>query len=197
ALPEKQSWLAKRMEPMIRRWGYAPLREASQVHPDLAETLQWEVTPPKTLDYLETFEKSLWVYASVYRIASSCGKVPFKIYRKRVTKHGQREELTDKLVNRVLERPNPYMTRFDLWEATLAFAELAGNAYWELVAEGDKPPEEIYVLRPDRMTVKPEEKKLVSSYIFNVNGRKIILQPEDILHFSTTFTRPASIRYFG
>ncbi|GAH57356.1 unnamed protein product, partial [marine sediment metagenome] len=75
------------------------------------------------------------------------------------------------------------MTRFDLWEATLAFAELAGNAYWELVAEGDKPPEEIYVLRPDRMTIKPEEKKLVSSYIFNVNGRKIILQPEDILHF--------------
>ncbi|GAI26788.1 unnamed protein product, partial [marine sediment metagenome] len=65
----------------------------------------------------------------------------------------------------------------------VAYLELAGNTYWELVAEGDKPPEEIYVLRPDRMTVKPEAKKLVSSYVFNVNGRKIIFQPEDILHF--------------
>ncbi|MBA7608082.1 hypothetical protein ES703_15257 [subsurface metagenome] len=182
-MPEKQSWLAKRLEPMLRRYGFAPIREASQTYPDLTETLRWEVTPPKTLDYLSSYEKSLWVYASVYRISASASKCPFRVYKRRVTKQGQREELIDKPVNRVLNRPNPYMTRSDLWEATVAYLELAGNTYWELVAEGDKPPEEIYVLRPDRMTVKPQEKKLVSSYVFNVNGRKIILQPEDVLHF--------------
>ncbi|MBA7650717.1 hypothetical protein ES703_58528 [subsurface metagenome] len=188
-MPEKQSWLAKRMEPIIRDWGYAPIRETSQAYPDLAETLRWEVTPPKTLDYLQTYERAIWTYAAIYRICTSASKVPFRVYKKRITKQGQREEITDsnnpnlKLLNQVLARPNPYMTRFDLWEATVAYLELAGNTYWELVAEGDKPPEEIYVLRPDRMTVKPEAKELVASYVFNVNGRKIIFQPEDILHF--------------
>ena len=107
-------------ERLLKRFGYIPLREVSATHPDLAETLQWEQTPAKTLDYLQTFEKSLWVYASVYRIATSVGKVPFKVYKKRITKTGQREEITDsnnptlKLLNQVLTRPNPYMTRFDL-----------------------------------------------------------------------------------
>jgi len=179
-MPAKESTFIERL---FKRFGYAPLRDVSQTHADLAESLQWAQTPPKTRDYLASYEKSIWMYASVFRISTAFAKVPFRVYKKRVTKKGRRTELTDHLVNYVLNTPNPYCTRFDLWEATTAFAELTGNSYWELVSEGKKPPEEIYVLRPDRMEIKASKKKLVDSYQFEVNGRKIIFLPEDILHF--------------
>jgi len=179
-MPEGRSTFTERL---LKRFGYTPIRDVSQTHADLAETLQWEQTPAKTLDYLETYERAIWTYASVFRISTAFAKVPFRIYKKRATKKGQRIELLDHLVNYVFETPNPYSTRFDLWEATTAFAEHTGNSYWELVSEGNKPPEEIYVLRPDRMEIKPSKKKLVENYQFEVNGRKIIFLPEDILHF--------------
>jgi len=179
-MPEEKSTFTERL---FQRFGYTPIRDVSQTHADLAETLQWEQTPAKTLDYLETYEKAIWTYSSVYRIATAFAKVPFRIYRKRVTKKGQRTEILDHLVNHVLTTPNPYSTRFDLWEATTAFAELTGNSYWELVSEGKKPPEEIYVLRPDRIEIKSSKKRLVENYQFEVNGRKVLFLPEDILHF--------------
>ncbi len=171
------------VERILNRFGYAPIRDSSQTLPELAENLQWETKPAKTLDYLASYEQAIWTYAAVFRIATTGAKVPFKIYKKRVTKKGKRTEVTDKLVNQVLETPNPYTTRFNLWEATLAFAELTGNSYWELVSEGDQPPEEIYVLRPDHMEIRPSRQKLVDYYLFNINGKDIRLLPEDVLHF--------------
>jgi len=114
-MPEEK---LKFTERLLQRFGYTPIRDVSQTHADLAETLQWEQTPAKTLDYLETYEKAIWTYSSVYRIATAFAKVPFRIYRKRVTKKGQRTEILDHLVNHVLTTPNPYSTRFYLCEAT-------------------------------------------------------------------------------
>lgn len=179
-MPEDKPKLIQRV---LKNIGYVPIREASQTHPDLAASLAWEPTPPKTVDYLDTYERAIWTYAAIYRIATSGAKVPFKIYKKRITKEGQRTEVIGRLVNSVFETPNPYATRFDLWEASLAFGELCGDSYWELVARSDEPPEEFYVLRPDRIEIKPDVKKLIGQYDFEVNGRKIIFQPEDILHF--------------
>ena len=135
-MAEGRPKLVDRFAPILKRFGYGPIRDSSQTLPELAENLQWEGKPAKTVDYLETYEQAIWTYAAVYRIATSAAKVPFRIYKKRVTKNGKRVEQIDKLVNYVLEIPNPYTTRFDLWESTLAFAELTGNSYWELVAEG-------------------------------------------------------------
>ena len=182
-MAEGRPRLVDRFAPLLKRFGYAPLRDTSQILPELAENLQWETKPAKTTDYLQTYEQAIWTYAAVFRIATTGAKVPFKIYKKRVTKNGKRTEVTDKLVNQVLETPNPYTTRFNLWEATLAFAELTGNSYWELVSEGDRPPEEIYVLRPDHMEIRPSREKLIDYYIFEINGKDIRLLPDDVLHF--------------
>ncbi len=182
-MAEDRPKLIDRFAPILQRFGYVPIRDSSQTLPELAENLQWEGKPAKTVDYLDSYERAIWTYAAVFRIATTGAKVPFKIYKKRVTKKSKRIEVTDKLVNYILEIPNPYTTRFNLWEATLAFAELTGNSYWELVSEGDKPPEEIYVLRPDHIEIRPSRKSLIDYYIFEINGKEIRLLPEDVLHF--------------
>ena len=182
-MSEDKPKLIDRFAPVLKRFGYAPIRDTSQTTPELAESLQWEDKPAKTVDYLATYERAIWTYAAVYRIATTGAKVPFKIYKRRATKSSKRTEVIDKLCNYILELPNPYTIRFNLWESTLAFAELTGNSYWELVSEGKKPPEEIYVLRPDHIKIKPSRKKLIDAYIYNINGRAVRLLPEDILHF--------------
>ncbi|GAH59485.1 unnamed protein product [marine sediment metagenome] len=137
-MAEDRPKLIDRFAPVLKRFGYAPIRDSSQTLPELAESQQWEDKPAKTVDYLEAYEKAIWTYAAVFRIATAGAKVPFKVYKKRVTKNSKRVEVTNKLCNYVLETPNPFTTRFNLWEATLAFAELTGNSYWELVSEGKK-----------------------------------------------------------
>jgi len=182
-MAEGRPKLIDRFAPVLKRFGYVPIRDSSQTLPELAESQQWEDKPAKTGDYLGTYEKAIWTYAAVFRIATTGAKVPFKIYKRRATKNSKRVEIIDKLCNYILELPNPYTTRFNLWESTLAFAELTGNSYWELVSEGKKPPGEIYVLRPDHMKINPSKKELIESYTYEINGRKVRLLPEDVLHF--------------
>lgn len=56
---------------------------------------------------------------------------------------------------RLLARPNPEQTGTELLEAFYGHLQVAGNAYLEAASiEGDAPSE-LYVLRPDRMSVVP------------------------------------------
>lgn len=56
---------------------------------------------------------------------------------------------------RVLTRPNPEQTGVELMEAFYGHLQVAGNAYLEAASFGDDAPSELYVLRPDRMSVVP------------------------------------------
>jgi hypothetical protein len=54
----------------------------------------------------------------------------------------------------LLARPNPEQTGVELFEAFYGHLQVAGNAYLE-AASVDEAPSELYVLRPDRMSVIP------------------------------------------
>lgn len=56
---------------------------------------------------------------------------------------------------RLLARPNPEHTGIELLEAFYGHLQVSGNAYLEAASFGEDAPTEIYVLRPDRMSVVP------------------------------------------
>lgn len=56
---------------------------------------------------------------------------------------------------RLLARPNPEQTGVELLEAFYGHLQVAGNAYLEAASIGEDAPSELYVLRPDRMSVVP------------------------------------------
>ena len=56
---------------------------------------------------------------------------------------------------RLLAQPNPEQTRLELIEAFFGHLQVSGNAYLEAAGFEDGPPQELYVLRPDRMRVVP------------------------------------------
>jgi HK97 family phage portal protein len=56
---------------------------------------------------------------------------------------------------RLLARPNPEQTGIELMEAFFGHLQVAGNAYLEAASIDGDTPSELYVLRPDRMSVIP------------------------------------------
>lgn len=56
---------------------------------------------------------------------------------------------------RLLARPNPEQTGVELLEAFYGHLQVAGNAYLEAAGLDGDAPSELYVLRPDRMSVVP------------------------------------------
>ena len=157
-----------------------PLRKDSKVTSLVAGEYAYPYTPADMTDHLYVYEKYTWTYASIYVIANAAAGVELKFYDMSSEKP---KELIDDEMRKVLENPNPIADEYDIWEATYSFLELTGNCYWELVRNKNNKIEEIYVLRPDRMKIVGDPKKLVGKYIYEINGKTMEFDPNEILHF--------------
>jgi HK97 family phage portal protein len=56
---------------------------------------------------------------------------------------------------RLLARPNPEQTGIELLESFYGHLQVSGNAYLEAASIEEAAPSELYVLRPDRMSILP------------------------------------------
>lgn len=127
------------------------------------------------------YQQSPWVYIAISRIAEAAALVPLQVQRLEGEK---RVEVERHPLERLLDAPNPYMSRFELFEQTVGALELSGNAYWFLAGEGHGgPPTQIWPLRPDRVTIVPDAENYVKGYVYEVDGLRIPLEPVEVVHF--------------
>jgi HK97 family phage portal protein len=128
---------------------------------------------------LDAYAGSSWVYVAVSRIAEAGALVPLHVYKRagegRVAVENHPLEL-------LLERPNPFLSGFELIEQTLGVLELTGNAYWYLAGDGGTPTE-IWPLRPDRVAVVPHPERHIAGYLYEAGGVRVPLAPEEVVHF--------------
>ena len=123
-------------------------------------------------NFLGVYPSSIWVYSCVWIISTNASSVPFYLVNNKGEEGAQRVPDIP-----ILTQPNSFMTFPDLLEATHVALELLGNAYWELVGD------EAYWVRPDRMRIVPDKRKLVREYVYTVNQQEERFEPEDIVHF--------------
>jgi HK97 family phage portal protein len=128
----------------------------------------------------EIYRQSSWIYVAVSRIAEAAALVPLRVMRLEGEKRVQVERHPLELL---LENPNPTMSRFELFEATLGYLELTGNAYWFLAGDALGRPAQIWPLRPERMSIVPHPSNYVAGYIYEVDGLRIPLEPIEVIHF--------------
>ena len=83
----------------------------------------------------------------------------------------------------LLNRPNPEMGASKFWQAVVGFLMLSGDTYIERVGPKNKPPLELYPLRPDRMVVLPgNANQRVGGYKYDVGYDHRDFENEDVLH---------------
>src|SRR5262249_38060701 len=72
-----------------------------------------------------------WVYAAVNAIAQEVAQQRPFLYRS--TGQAEHEQIPLPAVHpliRLLDSPNPWMTRWELWYLTIVYLELTGNCFW-------------------------------------------------------------------
>ncbi len=192
------------VERTLRRFGYVKFRPASVIHkvetPVGVPGLDDIVPPPLAAGpgsrYAGVYMASPWVYVAVNRIAEAAALVPFRVYERRVyeratspgpdgpTSPAHREQVRDPHpFTRLLDRPNPFLSRFELLEQTVGCLEIFGNAYWFLAGQPGGPPQELWPLRPDRVAIVPDSRRGVGGYIYEIDGQRVPLEPAEVVHF--------------
>jgi phage portal protein BeeE len=73
------------------------------------------------------YQQSPWVYVAINRIAEAAALVPLRVLQ---LDGERRVEVERHPLEALLDAPNPYLSRFELFEQTFRMLELTGNAYW-------------------------------------------------------------------
>lgn len=146
------------------------------------------VPRPETIatfeDFGRAFKREVWVFACVKRIAEAAADVPMQV--RRVQRDGTEEPIDRHPLLDLLHSINPYMGQALFMETLFAGVELMGNAYIEKVRKTTTgPPVELYPLRPDRMRIVPDPKAYIGGFLYDVNGRKIAFETNDVIHVKT------------
>jgi HK97 family phage portal protein len=159
-------------------------KKASEIHRAVIKMLG--LTPIWSKRNYETFAKegynaNVWVYRCVQAIAQGVAGVPWMLYM--VDSKGERKEILVHDLLKLLNTPNEFMSRYELFEAYAAYALIAGNSYLDMVGPSDKAkPKELWPLRPDRMQIVPHSTEFIAGYVYSVNGDNVPLDKSRIAH---------------
>ncbi len=140
-----------------------------------------------------------WVYAAVRAIAAKVASTELGIYLRlesdQPDAHDVRE-VTDPShpLVRLMEEVNPLQTRYGLWESTVMFLELTGNAYWYVAENRMGVPAEIWLIPSQYMRVVPDSRQFISGYICRCEGSEITFDRREIVHLK--YANPRS-PYYG
>lgn len=124
------------------------------------------------------------LFAIVDGLAENTSMVDWKLWRKAPSgKPEDRTEVTDHLALRVLNKPNPFMTRQELIESLQQHYELVGESWIVTVpVPGTKVPQYLWPVRPDRMVPKPHPTKFLSGYTYlGPEGEKVELGLDEVM----------------
>lgn len=160
AVPNPPAWLAATAE-YYQMW-----------QPDLQE-------PQAQADL---YRRLSWVHAAVSTVARTAAPVALSVQRE------ENEELADIPAHpfeRLLRRPNPLMSRFELIQATLSYYALTGNAYWWLSKSSESAaPDEIFAIPPHQIRPIPDGRSFIRGYMYvTESGSEIPLEPWEVCHF--------------
>lgn len=150
--------------------------------------ISWNNVPTrnKTTEQLidEGYNKNAIASACIKLKAKAATSAKLRIYK--TMRNGEKREITNHWLLNALQRPNPFLSTYELWELTHIFSDTSGNCFWELGRRVRNPAAEvveIYPMRPDRVEIIPDSKNLVAGYVYKVAGREVTLEPWEVLHF--------------
>lgn len=131
------------------------------------------------------YEKLSWVQTAVSRVAQTAALAKFNVSKI----VGERSrDIRNHTFERLLKNPNPSNSRFELLEATFAYYQLTGNAYWFLNRRFEHaPPDEIWLVPSQHIAPIPDEQFYIKGYSYNPYGatssRQYPLETWQVIHF--------------
>ena len=132
--------------------------------------------------YLETYSKSLYVYACVSKIAEKVASTDFVLNRI-INKDGDTEEIKNHPILDLLYRVNPFFTKAEFLETDVINRKLTGDSFIYKIRNNSGQVAELWNIRPDLVTIKSSDERYIAYYeVQTKDGGKAIIEPEDMIH---------------
>jgi len=113
----------------------------------------------------EGYRQNAIVYRCVNEIANGAACIPFKAFQGDT-------ELDQHPILSLLRRPNPMQAGVEYFQAVYSYLLLSGNNY-AIRSEVAGEVRELYLLRPDRIRVKPSKTTTPAGYDYIINGKVV------------------------
>lgn len=118
---------------------------------------------------LDAYVRNVIGYAGVRLVSQGAASVKMILF------DGDAEIDSHPLLD-LLKRPNPFQDGVAFLEALHSFEMISGNYFLErndgAALDGAAKPEELYVLRPDRVKVIPNARGIPGAYVYSVGGTR-------------------------
>ncbi len=85
----------------------------------------------------------------------------------------------------LLNNPNPFTDAATFWGAIVMSLDIGGNAYVEKVRSASGKLVQLWLLRPDRTWVIPDQQSYIRGYRYRIGDKEFELPAEDVIHFKT------------
>ena len=142
--------------------------------------------------YGEYYPRSAVVYAAIKVRQDAIARLPLRVLRRipamRQRMDGVNARAGGELVGadhplqRLLDSPNPFWSRSDLWRATETYLSLWGAAFWALERDENGNIAEIWPLRPDKMRPILDAQRYIKGFAYVGAGSELVpYLPDDVV----------------
>lgn len=140
--------------------------------------------PEPFLDLMRAYEASPWAYACVYSIASNLASIDYKFWKELAD--DKFEAFKKHPIDELIKNPNPYMTEYDVKEATFSYMELTGEAYWILEDNGSGEAAELWPVPPQLMEPVQTKGKFIDHWLLNTGGgHGVRFEVDEVIQFKS------------
>ena len=115
----------------------------------------------------QAYIKNVIAHRSINIIAQGAASVPWALYK---IKGQNKVKLQNHPLLDLLHRPNPFYAGAEFFENIYAYKLISGNAFIQAVGQDNYSPKELYILRPDRVSIVPDDYGNAAGYIYKVNN---------------------------
>lgn len=116
----------------------------------------------------EAYIKNVIAHRSITLIAQASASIPLQLYH---NVKGKKVPVKSHPLLALLSRPNPSQSGREFFEMLYSYRQIAGNAFILAIGAGSKPPQELYALRPDRITIVPGKNFIPQCYRYQVENK--------------------------
>lgn len=114
----------------------------------------------------EAYIRNVIAHRAIAMIAQGAGSVRIKLFS--TTVRGVRRELKVHPLLELLTQPNPAQSQASFMEAIFQYRLISGNAFVHAVGPASEAPQELHVLRPDRVAIIAGKNGMPAAYRYTV-----------------------------
>ncbi|MDD2839527.1 MAG: phage portal protein [Rickettsiales bacterium] len=118
----------------------------------------------------EGYIKNVVGYKCISMLARSASSISFLLYDKKTNEEIKNHPLID-----LLNNPNPTQNRIEFFESLYSYKLISGNSFVKAVflrSENFQSPKELFILRPDRISIIAGNFGIPIAYEYKVNSTK-------------------------